>query len=84
MTWSARAISTRPYAEATGRWNVRLDGGGAGGADSATVAIKPENLEFLESTAPAPARRARVKPNDPCTCGSGKKLKKCGCGAAAA
>lgn len=43
---------------------------------------KPEDISDLEKllNPPLPARAQKIGRNDPCTCGSGKKYKKC-CGA---
>jgi hypothetical protein len=50
-------------------------------ADHAFVLHKEKSMKPLVKGGSAPAKAApKVKPNDPCPCGSGKKYKKC-CGA---
>ena len=53
-------------------------------ADIVVNADKKENikdLEFLKSSEVVSVKTVNIGRNDPCTCGSGKKYKKC-CGAA--
>ncbi len=46
-------------------------------ADHSFMAYKDKSFKSLvKSTAAAPERK-KTKPNEPCTCGSGKKFKKC-------
>lgn len=50
-----------------------MGGGGGGGSGSGPA---PPGVPLARSTTPR-TKVSKVKPNEPCTCGSGKKYKKC-------
>mmetsp|Transcript_432 Transcript_432/g.830 ORF Transcript_432/g.830 Transcript_432/m.830 type:complete len:214 (-) Transcript_432:106-747(-) len=54
-------------------------------AEAAGAAVEAEKSPGAIAAPSSQARRVtkKVGPNDPCPCGSGKKFKKCGCGAPA-
>ena len=39
--------------------------------------VKQMGQELMKNQAPVAIQKEKVKPNEPCPCGSGKKYKKC-------
>uniref|UniRef100_A0A6U0R8K9 ZZ-type domain-containing protein n=1 Tax=Micromonas pusilla TaxID=38833 RepID=A0A6U0R8K9_MICPS len=73
------------------RWD-NGKGSMANGLAKQQISLDPKDHDFfihkergfkplVKTAGPTQKSEKKLKPNDPCSCGSGKKAKKCGCGA---